>query len=114
VYRTDISLNYSYKLGGHYEMFWQGQLLNAFNGQNLATLGNINQTVMTADVPGSVTGLQPFNGFTTQPVQGVNWALDPGTTNKDGYGNPVPFGEALAYAAYQTPRTFRLSFGFRF
>ena len=114
VYRTDLSLNYSYRFGRRYEVFWQGQVLNVLDATGLATLGNINTTVMTADVPGSITGLQRFNAFTTEPVQGVNWALDPGTTNRDGHGNPVPFGQALAYAAYQTPRTFRTSFEFRF
>jgi hypothetical protein len=113
-FRTDVSVNYSYKIAGHYEMFWQGQVLNLLNATRLSSLGNINTTVMTADVPGAIKGLLPFNAFSADPVLGTNYVLDPGTTNKDGHGNPVPFGQALRYDAYQVPLTFRMNFGFRF
>ena len=43
-----------------------------------------------------------FNPFTTTPAQGVNWDLGP------------TFGEPSSRFAYQTPRTFRMSFGVRF
>jgi hypothetical protein len=43
-----------------------------------------------------------FDPFTTTPVQGVNWDLDPN------------FGTALGRLAYTSPRTLRLSVGIRF
>ena len=113
-YRTDVSLNYSYKVRGHYEAFWQGQVLNVFNAQRVANLANINTTVLTAAVPGTIKGLAAFDGFTTTPVEGTHYVLDPGTTAKDALGNPVPFGGATRYEGYQVPLTFRMNFGFRF
>jgi hypothetical protein len=108
VYRTDLSLTYSYKFG-KVETFWQGQVLNAFNGQSLAIYNNINQNVFTKANPGAYgSTLQAFNPFTTQPVQGVNWMTDPGSSSLR------PFGQATRYEAYQTPRTFRFNFGVRF
>ncbi len=48
------------------------------------------------------TRFQPFNPFTTTPVQGTHWD----------YGDR--FGEAIAADAYTVPRTFRFSVGVRF
>jgi hypothetical protein len=45
---------------------------------------------------------QPFNPFTTTPVEGVHWAKGPN------------FGKALNRFAYTTPRTFLTTFGVRF
>ena len=45
---------------------------------------------------------QPFNPFTTTPVEGAHWAKSP------------TFGRALTRFAYTTPRTFRMTFGVRF
>jgi len=47
----------------------------------------------------------PFNPFTTQPVEGVNW--------RKGVGPPA-FGAPTSRFAYQTPRTFQFSLGLRF
>ena len=59
----------------------------------------INTAVLT---PVSTATLQPFNPFTTTPVQGVNWNLGPN------------FGRAVNRFAYTTPQSMRLSFGVRF
>ena len=46
--------------------------------------------------------LQTFNPFTETPVEGVHYRLGP------------DFGNAISAAAYQTPRSFYFSGGFRF
>ncbi|HEY3383129.1 MAG TPA: hypothetical protein VGK32_15265 [Vicinamibacterales bacterium] len=111
--RTDLSLNYSYRVG-KVEAFWQGQVLNLFDRAAVTGVANLNQNVFTAASPGTIRGLAAFNAFTTAPVAGVNYVLDPGTTSRDLAGNPVAFGQPLSANAYQTPRTFRMSFGVRF
>jgi hypothetical protein len=96
------------------DFFVQAQVINLFNQFQLcgcggsatfALGGNVqNQTVDTA-VRTNVTNptlYQPFNPFTTTPVEGVHWAKSP------------TFGQALNRFAYTTPRTFRLTFGLRF
>ena len=113
-YRTDLAINYDHKLRGGASVFWHGEVVNLFNQFQLcgcggsaafALGGNVqNQTVDTA-VRTNVTNptlYQPFNPFTTTPIEGVNWAKSP------------TFGKALNRFAYTTPRTFRLAFGVRF
>jgi hypothetical protein len=58
-----------------------------------------NGTVLTNATD---TTLQAFNPFTTTPVEGVHYRLGP------------DFGKALSAGAYQTPRSFYMSGGFRF
>ena len=104
MYRTDVALNYSYKLSGARspEIFAQFQLRNLFNQfsvNNLAS-GAINTTVLTAvDDPSRFAA---FNPFTETPVQGTHWD----------YGSQ--FGKAVGAAAYTVPRTFLMSVGVRF
>jgi len=66
------------------------------------TGGCINTTVLTN---ANSSGVTPFNPFTTQPVEGVNW--------RKGVGPPA-FGAPTSRFAYQTPRTFQFSLGLRF
>lgn len=112
--RTDVSVNYAYRLGPagrSVDVFFHAEVLNLFNVSDLCGCGGtvfenggtvdltrIDQTVMS---PGQA-GLQAFDPFTTTPVQGVNWELGDA------------FGEALSRLAYTTPRTFRFNFGLRF
>ncbi|MBA3887152.1 MAG: TonB-dependent receptor [Acidobacteria bacterium] len=103
--RTDLALNYSFRLPGgpdRRELFAQFQVLNAFNTFQLFNISTnaINSTVLTAfDAP---TRFEPFNPFTDTPVQGVHWD----------YGDR--FGQATGAAAYTLPRTFQVAVGFRF
>jgi outer membrane receptor for ferrienterochelin and colicin len=103
--RTDLALNYSYRLPGgidRREIFAQFQLLNAFNTFQLFNINTnaINTTVLTAfDEPGR---FQAFNPFIETPVQGTHW--DYGTQ----------FGEPTGAAAYTLPRTFQFAVGVRF
>jgi hypothetical protein len=119
-YRTDLSVNYGYRIGGRVtapELFVHGEVLNIFNqfqlcgcgatasGNGGATdLSTIGQSVRTSRNAPAL--YQPFNPFTTTPVQGVNWDYNT-TPNSE-------FGSALSHLAYTMPRTFRFSVGLRF
>jgi hypothetical protein len=98
--RTDIALNYSFFVnvfGGQLELFLQPEIINVFNRNGVV---DTNTTILTAEQ--WWTGLEPFNPWTTQPVEGVHWAKGPA------------FGEPQTEADYQQPRTFRFSVGIRF
>jgi hypothetical protein len=112
-HRTDLSFNYSYPVIKGLDVFFHGEVLNAFNQFQLCGCGGsvfdngggsdirtINTSVLTATSSGS--GLQAFNPFTTTPVENVNWKLGP------------TFGQAANRFAYTSPRTFRFSIGVRF
>ena len=113
--RTDIAVNYTYRPGGlgRIQLFGQLQVINIFNQFQLCGCGapvsqnggairteRIDQAVRTAVTTSAL--YQPFNPFTTTPVEGVNWAKGPN------FGNP------LNRLAYTSPRSLRLSFGVRF
>jgi outer membrane receptor for ferrienterochelin and colicin len=113
--RTDLSINYDYKLGGarRVGLFVQGQVLNLFNQLQLCGCGNnvfsnggaaqaryIDQTVRTNVT--TAAAYATFNPFTTTPVQGTHWDFGPA------------FGHANNRLAYTTPRMFRMTFGVRF
>jgi hypothetical protein len=119
-YRTDMSVNYGHRIGSRVtapELFAHAEVLNVFNqfqlcGCGAASSGNggttdlttISQSVRTSrNSPGVY---QPFNPFTTAPVQGTNWDLNTAAGSA--------FGTALNQFAYTMPRTFRFSVGVRF
>jgi outer membrane receptor protein involved in Fe transport len=117
--RADFGVTYAYRIpqAGRVELFGQLQVMNLFNQSQLCVCGStvfgtgsagnagginiqrINTAVLT---PVNNALLQPFNPFTTTPVQGVNWNLGPN------------FGRATSRFAYTTPQSVRLSFGVRF
>lgn len=96
VARTDVSLNYGFRVADTVEIFVHPQVTNVFNNQAAIA---VDTTVLSAANSASFTRFDPF---TTQPVRGVNWDLGPN------------FGKARNAADYQTPRTFQLSVGARF
>ena len=115
-YRTDLSVNYSHGFRGprpsQPELFFHGEVLNVFNrfqlcgcGGSVFTNGGITDltTINTAvKTPANTPAMQPFNPFTTTPVQGVNW------------DKTATFGAPLSALAYTAPRIFRFSVGVRF
>jgi outer membrane receptor protein involved in Fe transport len=121
LWRTDLSLNYEHKLGyKQARVFVRGIVVNAFNRKGLTnfyggtfndldlgcgTGGCINTTVLTNNTTAS---LAPFNPFTTTPVEGVNWRKAAPA------GSAPGFGQATSRFAYQTPRIYEFSVGFRF
>jgi hypothetical protein len=119
-YRTDVSINYAYRIRtsrSQPELFFHGEILNIFNQFQLCGCGapvfsnggttdltTIGQAVRTPR--NAPTVYQAFNPFTTKPVQGTNWDFNttPGAA----------FGSALNHFAYTSPRIFRFSVGVRF
>ena len=111
-YRTDISVNYSHRLsvrgGVSPELFFHGEVLNIFNQFQLCGCGDAvfnnggasNMTTIGQSVV--LVPSAPFNPYTVEPVEGVNWSK---------HSN---FGTALNAGAYTMPRVFRFSFGVRF
>ena len=99
--RTDFVLNYSHRvgLGKRAELFVRGTLLNAFNQQGIDNASALDQSVLTAN---NDPQLLRFNPLVDAPVRGTNWAFG------------KAFGKPLSRLAYQLPRTFGASVGFRF
>jgi outer membrane receptor for ferrienterochelin and colicin len=101
VNRTDLALNYSYRLGP-VELFVQPQVVNVFDNQAYTV---VNTTVETAvNRPANYAA---FNPFTTTPAQG---ARNTGANWNTG----ASFGRPTSSAAYQAPRVFRVGIGVRF
>jgi Carboxypeptidase regulatory-like domain/TonB dependent receptor/TonB-dependent Receptor Plug Domain len=100
---TDLSVNYSFFMnafGQQFELFLQPEVLNVFDEQGVIFVDTTVGTVLSAGTLGA--GLQAFNPFTTTPVEGVHWRRGPN------------FGKATNATNFQTPRTYRVSLGFRF
>ncbi len=91
---TNLALRYT-----HAFFFAQADVLNVFNRQDIADPIRLGTGITTAS---SSTTLQPFNPFTTTPVEGTH------------YQRAANFGQPLNNLAYQTPRTYRVSVGVRF
>jgi hypothetical protein len=109
-YRTDLAVNYGYRLGRvrdvQPELFFHGELLNVFNqfqvcgcGENVFRNGGISDLTT---VNQAVRVLMPFNPYTTEPIHGTHWERN------------AAFGEAVNRFGYTTPRMFRFSVGVRF
>ena len=118
--RTDFSASYNYGISTgsrKVDLFIQMHLLNVFNQQDMCGCGgsvfqnggNLQLNTISGGTPGqsvltpvTTATLAKFNPFTTTPVQGVNWNLAPA------------FGTPLNRSAFDSPRTFRMTFGVRF
>ena len=110
VFRTDLGLTYSFKVGSAVEIYLAPQVFNFFNAQHVSTPGT---TVNTYN--NSAANYNAFNPFTTAPVEcpqtttasackalGANWQ------------KASTFGQATATTSYQAPRWFQFSVGVRF
>ena len=127
IYRTDLSLNFSGKIGP-VEVYVQPQVINAFNGHgttfvNNPTALNTSVTVGRSATP-NAAGLVRFNPFTTAPIectafsgsaadqkaaciaQGANWK------KSAQFGQPTS-GSSSA-PSFQAPRTYLVTVGARF
>ena len=101
-FSTDLSAHYRFQLprAATLELFVKADVLNVFNNHAVINSQYVNLAVPTnVSAPGTYAA---FNPFTETPVRGANWDLGPS------------FGEPSSRFAYQTPRTFRMSFGARF
>lgn len=98
--RTDLALNYSLRLPRGFEIFIQPEVLNVFDEDGVV---DVNREVLTArSGAGTAAGLVPFDPFSETPVEGVHWLKG------------SRFGQPINEAHFQTPRTYRISVGFRF
>ena len=104
--RTDVSLNYSFRVADAVEVFVHPQVLNAFNAQGALV---VDTTVLSA---ANASRFLPFNPFTQTPVQGPRPAVGGTPTTNWDYG--PSFGKARNATDYQLPRTFQVSVGARF
>jgi hypothetical protein len=82
------------------ELFLRVIVDNVFNQSAQDNAGD--ETVYTSSNQNPARTMQPFNPFTTQPIEGVHYQLGPN------------FGKPLEAADYQLPRTFTFVVGFRF
>jgi outer membrane receptor for ferrienterochelin and colicin len=112
---TNVSLNYRYPIS-RVELYAEGQMLNVFNRQTITT---VNSAVNTADTS---TSFKAFNPFTDAPKECPQFKPD-GVTPTPGsecfaiganWQKGASFGKASSSTSYQTPRTYRVSFGLRF
>jgi len=110
VFRTDLSMNFSYKIAGAVELYVSPQVYNVFNAQHIVA---VNQTANTA--VNSASSFNAFNPFTDNPVEcpqgtaaaackamGANWQKG------------SLFGQPTGTGSYQAPRWFQIAVGLRF
>jgi outer membrane receptor for ferrienterochelin and colicin len=102
IWRTDLSLYYSYRIADTVELFVTPQVYNVFNAQHVVTVNTAVETRVT-----NSSSYAAFNPFTTAPVQGPR-----GTGANWNYG--PQFGQPTGPTSYQTPRYVTVSVGARF
>jgi len=108
---TDLALTYRLPIS-RTEIFLQGDLLNAFNNDEVTAP---NTTVRTRRVNGAASGLAAFNPFTTTPVECPQGAPAATCTSLGAHFQKGPdFGGVQGVGNYQTPRSYRLGVGIRF
>jgi hypothetical protein len=107
-YRTDLALNYGYRLPGGRspELFVHADILNVFNQLQLCGCGgtvfNNGGGTDMRKINQAVQIVQTFNPFTVNPVEGTHWRKAP------------TFGQAVDRFSYTTPRVYRFNVGVRF
>jgi outer membrane receptor protein involved in Fe transport len=122
IYRTDLSLNLSARLGP-VELYVQPQVINLFNGQGTTFANNataINTSVFVGrSATANAQGLVRFDPFTATPIEcpqgataatcrslGANWQKN------TAFGKPTT--GASASPSFQAPRTWLITMGVRF
>ncbi len=110
VWRTDIAMTYSYKIGGAVELYVWPQIYNLFNSQHVVSVNTAVNTNVNS------TSLAAFNPFTTaKPIE-----CPQGTALADckamgaNYQKGSLFGQPTSQASYQSARSFQVSVGVRF
>ena len=106
--RTDMAVNYKLPIKG-VNLFIQAEVFNVFNEQGVESY---DEEVLTNY---DVTYLAAFNPFTTKPIECPQGAAA-ATCQEMGanFQRGPNFGKPNSEGDYQTPRTFRVSVGFRF
>ncbi len=104
---TDLGVNYYLPPMAGVRLFVEADLLNIFNQQGIEDPDYIDRIILTRRnstclQSGSTSRCIAFNPFSDTPVEGKNWQKSPN------------FGIPTSAAAYQLPRTYRVSFGVKF
>ena len=108
---TDLGINFYLNAIRGTQVFVEGDVLNLFGEQGIEDPYFVNTTVLTRRnntaaarclQANSTTRCDAFNPFTETPVEGVHWQKGP------------LFAQPTSDRAYQTSRTYRVSFGVRF
>ncbi len=122
IYRTDLSLNLSAKIGP-VELYVQPQVINLFNGQGVTFSNNataINTSVFVGrSATANAQGLVRFDPFNATPIEcpqgssaatckamGANWQKNAA------FGKPT--SGSSASPSFQLPRTWLVTMGVRF
>lgn len=109
IHRTDLALNYKLRLTRGIELFVQPELLNVFNNQGVQSY---DEEVLTNS---DVSYLARFNPFTQTPIECPQGAAAATCSSMGAnFQRGVNFGLPTGEGDYQTPRTFRVSFGVKF
>ncbi len=104
---TDVGLNYQMPFG-RYRFFVEADVLNLFNQQGIEDPDFVGKTVLTRRQAtclqtGTTTRCAAFNPLAGEQAQeGVHWQ------------KAADFGQPISSDAYQLPRLYRFSLGFRF
>ncbi|HKR63648.1 MAG TPA: hypothetical protein VJZ00_07950, partial [Thermoanaerobaculia bacterium] len=111
IHSTDLALRYSLHVGA-LELFAQGDLLNIFDNDGIVDPQRLSTTVSTA---ATNNAFLPFNPATQTPVECPRGTAAAACTAMGAnYQLSANFGQPLNDLAYQRPRTYRISLGFRF
>jgi hypothetical protein len=106
---TDVALNYRLPISV-VQLFFEGEVINAFNEQaQIAGNTSVARTSLAFN-PFTQTPTACPSGLTSAQcaAQGYHYRFAQGTTPGSN------FGQSRSAADYQTPRTYRFSFGLRF
>jgi hypothetical protein len=105
---TDLGVNFRMPFLGNYQFFVEADLLNLFNAQGIEDPDFVDKTILTRRQTtclqtGSANRCAAFNPLAGEaPAEGVHWQ------------KAASFGQVISADAYQLPRTYRFSLGFRF
>jgi hypothetical protein len=114
---TDLGINWYSPTFGGVGFFVEADVLNLFNEQGVEDPDFVEKGVLTRRQTTCLQGsgaagsprCVPFNPFTTDPVEGLHYQR-----SSRARGSLFDFGEPSSDLAYQTPRTYRVSFGLKF
>ena len=116
VYRTDLQMNFAYRIAGGLEIFLVPQVFNVFNAQHITS---VNTAVNTNFNSSSLAAFNPFtNSSPIECPQGAALAACKamGANYQKGslFGKPTAATSVSSAGSYQTPRYFSISVGLRF
>ena len=102
-FSTDVSAHYRYRLphAANLELFVKADVLNVFNRHAV-----VNSQYLNLAVPTNVSAPDDYAAF--------NPFTDHAGARRELGSRDRSFGQPSSRFAYQTPRTFRMSFGVRF